>query len=113
MPFKMTGAEFKRFWNDEAIFQGGKFYVDDDAYLVDEKPVDGCDLDPVSLADNAKLVVESGVLVSSGDNESTDLIARIRRWRKETAMVTVAVECLKEREAELRALLATHKFKAL
>lgn len=88
MSAKTTGIEFKRFYNDPAFWPDGAYH-DDDVVIVDGVEHEDLDLD--KIPDNAKVVIECGVVFFPG-GEMVAFDTYFRRWKKAQTTRTIVVE---------------------
>lgn len=105
MSLKMNGADFKRFYCDEAFWGEGTWYEDA------EITIDGVDCDDPdigAITDSAKVIVAGGVLFDRSGNDTCSFETFARRWVKAQAKVTLVVEVDKAQEVELRKVIASN-----
>ena len=93
MAVKTTGAEFKRFYDDPAVWGSG----DDAGYLEDEVvEVDGVEQDDAAdlsaVADGAVIKIIDGYICSS-DGKAVSFEQAFKKWRKSQSVVSLVVEC--------------------
>lgn len=92
MTVKMSGAEFKRFYNDPSLWPEDTWH-EDAAIEVDgiDQP-DGVDVD--NLSDTAKISITGGVLFGpQWEDEGPSLETYFKRWRKKQTTCVLIVEC--------------------
>lgn len=92
MTVKMSGSEFKRFYNDPKIWPDDVWHEDT------EMSVDGVDqpdgIDDEALSDTAVVSISGGTVYGpqwDGDNPSLETY--FKRWRKAQALTFFTVEC--------------------
>lgn len=98
----MSGADFKRFYNDENVWKNGMHHDDDDI-LLDGKQRDDEDLDKV---DGGTIVEIRGGDVMNGDGDyvcSLDELAQ--RWVDEQTTVMLVVKVDKSKQEAVRAAI--------
>lgn len=101
-----TGAEFLKFYNDPKVW-GEDTFMEGVLLRVNGKLLNG-DADGIdyeNLAPTDELVIEGGGILDEGDRDE-DLTAAFLNWRREQTDVLLSVSIPKEREQELRAMLA-------
>lgn len=106
MTIKTTGAEFKAWINSD---WGDDSWWEDYEVLVNGEETD--DYDTNAIADSDKIEVRSGVIIHK-NGDTTDAKKHFKAWQKKQTHVYVSVCVTKEKEAELRAFLATIGAKA-
>lgn len=92
MTVKMTGSEFKRFYNDP------KFWPDDVWHEDSEFSVDGVEypdgIDEGKLSDTSVVAISGGVVYGpQWDGNNPSLEAYFKRWRKAQTFTFFTVEC--------------------
>lgn len=96
MSIKLSGAEFKRFYSDRAIWgdEGSDTYVDDDAYIIDGLPrsAEDEDFNPEDIADAAVVEVTTGYLAHAPKGIPDDYVAAIRKWLRQQKARSILVE---------------------
>lgn len=95
MAVKMSGFEFKKFWNDSEYWPGkdGETYVEEEEITVNDVVIDEL-VDPDSVKDTDIVVINGGYINS--DNESIDgreLEKHFKLWKKKQSKTTFLVEC--------------------
>lgn len=85
---KTTGAEFRAFYTDPAIWKEG-VYHEDGIFLVGDEELDFSE-DLESVPPNAVMKIDGGVIFD-GD-ECLDFEKVFRRWKKAQAVVVLAIE---------------------
>lgn len=107
MAIKMTGAEWKKFYDDQTVWKGGAYH-DDSCILVNGVNVDddeNIEIDKVD--DNAVVEIECGLFYESEKvRDPVDLLPVIRAWRKRQEFDIVSVQIPKDKKADLERLLA-------
>lgn len=94
MAVKVTGAEFKRFYNDDAWWpeaDGGTWH-EDVSFSVDGKEVsDG--FDPSAVADSAQVSFDGGAVLGNPVGGGTPTMdTYFKRWRKAQATRMLVIE---------------------
>ena len=100
MPVKCTGAQFKAFYNDDSIWPT-------DAWTEDaEIKVDGAVTDDTydlgSVADDALIVVEGGIVLGVSETIDPSLEQYLKKWLKVQSTVSMVVEVDRSKEEALR-----------
>lgn len=94
MAVKTTGAEFKRFYNDQSYWpEDGKTWHEDEVVTVNGD-VKHPHEELAAVADDAAVVVEGGIVFGPqwNDNEPS-FEGYFKRWRKQQTTVSFLVEC--------------------
>lgn len=106
MTTKTSGAEFKRFYNDPAIWSGaGETYHEDECVLVNGGEHHG---EYDTMADDAKVTIEGGIIFSPQfDGNEPSFEAYFKRWRKAQSATILIVEVDKKHELSVRAAIKT------
>lgn len=104
MAVKMSGAEWKRFFNDESVWSKGAF-MDDTEILVDGKDDPDGDVDLSKIDDNVEVTVRGGAYFESYNADYRDLVKVIREWQIRQTFVWISVEIPKGKEEELAAFV--------
>lgn len=104
MAVKITGAEWKRFYNDPEAWPEGAWH-DDQEILVDGETIDG-DYDLTKVPDAATLTLAGGVFFLKGTEEGPSLETHFKRWRKRQATEVFVVEVPREAAEAVRAAIA-------
>lgn len=91
----MSGAEFKKFWEDKTAWPGndGQTYVDDEEIEISGTLyLTGVDVDVVKDDDIVKI---TGGFISSDDPkiDGTMLEAHYKAWKKKQKTTSMIVEC--------------------
>jgi hypothetical protein len=115
MPIKISGADFKRFYNDPAIWGGEKSdtYLDDDHVTINGKefPEDADIIDIIK--DDDVLVVSSGYLANPQSGVPEDYVAAIRWWLRRQKLRTMVVEYEESKREQVLAALKAAGAKVL
>lgn len=91
MTVKTTGAEFKRFYNDEKYWpNNGDVYHDDEEIKVNGTVVSES-FDLTKVADDALIEIDGGLVYGVAGEPSLE--AYFKRWKREQSMVNILVEC--------------------
>ena len=100
MTTKTTGAEFKRFYFDDAYWHDGMWHEDE------EIEVDGL---PISeylafedIPDTASMRIANGVVLGLADDSGPSFESYFKKWRKAQSTVSFVVECDKDKEGAVR-----------
>lgn len=111
---QLTGAQFRAFYEDPQVWPDGAYH--DDALVLSNGKVligDVCDPefqdanDPVDLlADDAQVVIESGVIIGEGGDLRETLVAAAQRWLARQIATQFVVSVPKEHEAAFRQAIA-------
>src|SRR5690349_3170348 len=95
MTTKTTGAEFKRFYNDEAFWpqdDGNTWHEDETLTVNGVEHQDGIDTD--TLPDDATVTIDGGIVFGpQWDGNEPSFEAYFKRWRKQQSTVSFLVEC--------------------
>lgn len=106
MATKTTGAEFKRFYEDEVFWPNDGTYHEDETVFVDGAHVG--DWDSENIADAAQLTLSGGIVLGPkliGKEPSFE--AYFKRWKKQQSTTIFAVECSNEsKDAVVEAIKA-------
>lgn len=97
MGVKVSGAEFKRFYNDQKYWPPAPAdtYHDDVVFMVNGDLLPD-DKDPGSVADTDVVAIEGGAVYHSPfykDGREPSIEAYFRRWKKEQTTTSLVVEC--------------------
>jgi hypothetical protein len=104
MTTKTTGAQWKRFYRDEAAWPKGAWH-DDEEMTVDGKPAG--DVDPMSFADTAVITIAGGIVyLKEADQDGPSLEAHFKKWRKAQNSVSLLVDVERADESAVRMALA-------
>lgn len=102
---KLSGADWKRFYNDPAVW-GDETHWDDGFIKVDGKHFE--DINGTNVADSAEVEVLSGYILEGLPGVPDDLIECIEWWLKRQTHQTLVAEVPKDKigaaTAALRAL---------
>lgn len=110
MSLKVTGAEWKKFYDDDTVW-AGEAYQDDCLILVDGVNADeGEGIDLSKISDTAKVEVCSGYIVRHTDDgdEHFDILKVFKAWSKKQNVVFVTLGVPKDRLEEFTALVLNH-----
>lgn len=89
MSATMTGAEFKRFYSDGAVWAEGSYH-EDVSIFVDGIDASEAEIDLSGVADSAQVKVNSGEIMDAPPGVPTDLVDAVAWWRARQ----VSVECV-------------------
>ena len=95
-----TGAEFKRYYNDETAWPEGAFH--EDALIHVDKVAmgdDGIYID--EIADTAEVVIECGLVMGLENDTDMDMIDHFEQWRRAQVFTSVIVDIAPENLAKL------------
>lgn len=93
MAIKVTGAEFKRFYDDGPWWTGETFHEDADLSINGTLRPDGIDSD--SVQDTDEVTISGGVMLGPEweEGEGPSLEEYFERWRKAQTTEIFSVEC--------------------
>lgn len=95
MTAKTTGAEFKRFYNDDAIWpdhDGGTYH--DDEILKVNGVIQENGVDTSAIPDDAVVEIEGGMVFGpKWDGNEPTFEAYFKSWRKKQSTMSFLVEC--------------------
>jgi hypothetical protein len=111
MATKTTGAEWKRFYNDNAFWPEGHWHDDEILTVNGEEPPEDFDLGEV--ADTAAMTILAGSVFNESADSYASLEGHFKKWRKLQTVASVVVEIHKGKLDELKALVKTIGGKAL
>lgn len=99
---KTSGAEFKRYYNDEAAWPEGAFHED---ALIHVNGVsmgdDGIYVDAID--DNAEVVFESGIVMGLANDADMEMADHFAQWKRAQIFTSVIVDIEPEKLAQLEA----------
>jgi urease accessory protein UreH len=102
---KTTGKELKNYFDDKQAWPDGAWH-EDECITVDGANANDNDMDLTQVADDAKITIEGGIVLS--DDQTTDgptMESHFRAWRKRQTTATLIVTVDKAQEAALRELI--------
>lgn len=102
MTVKTTGAEFKRFYFDDAYWPDGTWHEDEDLD-VDGAPIHE-DLAIEDIPDTASVKVTGGTVIGLADGSEPSVESYFKKWRQARS-VSFVVECDKDKEGAVRAAI--------
>lgn len=106
MSLKITGAEFKQFYADEAIWGGSSSETyHDDLYIKRNGADLPEDFDYTKFEDTDALEIESGYIVFPADGTDADFQATIIKWQENRTSVMFNVSCPKALEDVVKAAI--------
>ena len=105
MTVKTTGAEFKRFYFDDAYWPDGAWHEDEEIE-VDGSPI----LEDAALEDvpdSAVMKIAGGTVIGLPDwgDDGPSFEAYFKKWRKAQNTTSLVVECAKDKEDAVRAAI--------
>lgn len=108
MTVKMSGLEFKSFWNDKNAWPGndGDTYVEDETISVgDIEHVDGVETEDIKDTDIVK--INGGYIYSTADTslDGKSLETHFKQWKKNKSKTTFIVECDRSIEDAVKAAI--------
>lgn len=107
MATKTTGAEFKRFYNDDKYWpedDGNTWH--EDALLSIDGVVQEDGIDIQVLADDAEVKIQGGVVYGpQWEGNEPSLEAYFKRWKKKQSTVSFLVECDQSRLDAVKAAI--------
>ena len=103
MSIKTTGAEFKRFYFDDAYWPDGTWHEDEDLD-VDGAPIHE-DLAIEDIPDTASVKVTGGVVMGLPDDSAPSVETHFKKWRKAQNTTLFVVECAKDKEESVHAAI--------
>jgi hypothetical protein len=115
VPTKTTVAEFRDFYNDEAVWANDAWY-EDLAITIDGAPLDNDDVDwsspPASIPLSSLMTISGGVLLrpktkGSSQCDGLDMEREFKRWRKSRTVTTVSVTVPNDQVEPLKAYIAS------
>ena len=94
MTVKTTGAEFKKFYEDQNLWPEDVWHEEARLFVDDVEQVDG-GIDINNLSDSATVTIEGGVLLGVlwEDGDGPSLETYFLRWKKLQSTVCFNVEC--------------------
>lgn len=102
MTVKTTGAEFKRFYFDDAYWPDGTWHEDEDLD-VDGAPIHE-DLAIEDIPDTASVKVTGGTVIGLADGSEPSVESYFKKWRMARS-ASFVVECDKDKEGAVRAAI--------
>lgn len=106
MTINMTGAEFKRFYADPAVWGDDTFH-DDVLILVDGVSATDAGIDLSAVQDMASVEIESGEILEGLPGVPIDMVDAVVWWRARQVSVQCVVAVPKEQMAAFEAALAS------
>lgn len=103
MTVKTTGAEFKRFYFDDAYWPDGTWHEDEEIEI-DGNPISE-DLAIEDIHNIAALKVTGGIVMGLADGSEPSVESYFKKWRKAQSTVSFVVECDKDKEGAVRAAI--------
>ena len=100
MTVKTTGAEFKRFYFDDAYWPDGTWHEDEEIE-VDGLPISE-DLAIEDVSDAASMKITGGMVMVLADSSYPSVESYFKKWRKAQSTVSFVVECDKDKEGAVR-----------
>jgi hypothetical protein len=117
---KLPGAQFKKFWADENYWPANA-WVDDESIIIDDIEFDTGELDVMTISDTAVVKLIGGHMAMELNTEE-ELFNRyngisfekfLRKWIKDQAVDTIAIQVPKEKRSELEVWLKENNGKIL
>lgn len=105
MTVTMTGAEFKRFYEDPAVW-GDETFHDDVLILVDGVNASDADIELSTVSDLARIDIESGEILEGLPGVPDDMADAVTWWRARQVSVQCVVTVPREKMAAFEAALA-------
>lgn len=109
MAVKLTGAEYKKFCQDEKFW--GKNWFEDEVVFIDRIEQDS-EFNELDLADEQIIKIAGGSLY---DESSADPVGSyesfVRKWLKNQSTSSFVIEVSKDRIEEFQNLMSREKFK--
>lgn len=103
MSVKMTGKEFKAFYDDPAVWGDNKATAPDSVISIDGVEVD--DWDMTTIADEAIVKVLSGYMEDAPAGVPESFAGAARWWLKRQATATLVIECHKDKLEAVKAAI--------
>lgn len=100
MTVKTTGAEFKRFYFDDAYWPDGTWHEGEEIE-VGGLPISE-DLAIEDVPDTASMRITGGVVMGLTDGSDPSVESYFKKWRKAQITVSFVVECDKDKEGAVR-----------
>ena len=97
-----TGAEFKRYYNDETAWPEGAFH-EDLLIHVDKVAMGDDGIYIENIADTAEVVIECGIVMALENDKDMDMIDHFEKWRRAQVFTSVIVDIDHEKLAQLEA----------
>ena len=101
MTVKTTGAEFKRFYNDNSWWTQDMWHEDEEMTINGASRDD--DVELIAIPDEAIVTISGGVVLGLPDDEQPTFEAYFKRWRKKQSRMSIVVECDKDAVEAVRA----------
>lgn len=94
MAIKTTGAEFKRFYNDDVYWPPADGIWHEDEILTVNGVVQEDGVDTDAIPDEAEVKIEGGIVFGRDwDGNEPSFEAYFKRWRKKQNTASFLVEC--------------------
>ena len=103
MTVKTTGAEFKRFYFDDAYWPDGTWHEDEEIE-VDGLPISE-DLAIEDIPDTASMRIAGGMVMGLADGSEPSVESYFKKWRKAQNTTLFVVECAKDKEESVHAAI--------
>ena len=103
MTVKTTGAEFKRFYFDDAYWPDGTWHEDEEIE-VDGLPISE-DLAIEDIHDTASMRIAGGMVMGLADGSEPSVESYFKKWRKAQSTVSFVVECEKDKQESVHAAI--------
>lgn len=109
---KTNGLTYKAFLNDQSYW-GKDTYYDDVLVWIDGEELTS-DTDPKTISDTAKVVIETGFIMSHEKKaDGTSLTSFFKGWLKTQDSTAKLVMVSTEKEVEFKDLMKQHGFKVM
>lgn len=97
-----TGADFKRYYNDETVWPEGAFH--EDALIhVDKVAMGDNGIYIDAIDDTAEVVIECGIVMGLENDIDMEMIDHFEKWRRAQVFTSVIVDIAPENRAQLEA----------
>jgi len=106
MAVKLTGAEWNRFYADQAFWPNGTWHEDEEI-SIDGKVVEDGNFDLSSVPDTAKMTLSGGYVYWKDVDEGASLEAHFEGWRKQQSTTVLMVEVPHEAADAVRAAIVS------
>lgn len=100
---KTTGAEFKRYLNDDTFWPEGAYY-DEEVLTVDNREWN-CEDGTDAIPDSATVRLFGGVVFSLSGKTMKNMGSHFNKWRKTQKATSFIVECDLDRLDEIKAAI--------
>lgn len=97
-----TGADFKRYYNDETAWPEGAFHEDVLIY-VNQVAMGDDGIYIENIADTAEVVIECGIVMALENDRDMDMLDHFEKWRRAQVFTSVIVDIDPEKRTQLEA----------